>query len=118
MRGTSGRPRARRMAGKISAISPLATATVMAGTGSLIVQFTLHASRSTAFGEHPSAFSACRSHLSASSGGRRIVGREQRAPRLLVDLLLESVAAAHASRLCNSRPILHPLEPPPPVPHN
>src|ERR1700747_484809 len=94
------------MSAKISAISPLAAASVMAGTGSLIVQFTLHASRSTAFGEHPSAFSTCRSHLSASSGGRRIVGREQRAPRLLVDLLLESVAAAPGSRLC-TRPANH-----------
>src|SRR5580704_18602189 len=52
---------------------------------------------------------------SASGGGERIIGGEQRAPRFLVDLFFEGVAAPYDPRLGDCRAFVDRVEPAPDV---
>src|SRR5580700_9691109 len=59
----------------------------------------------------PAPFPTPGSRQPASRGGRRIVRREQRAPCLLVDFLLEAMGAADSPRLGDCRPGVYRMEP-------
>jgi hypothetical protein len=59
----------------------------------------------------PAPFPTSGSRQPASRGGRRIVRREQRAPCLLVDFLLEAMGAADSPRLGDCRPGVYRMEP-------
>src|SRR5271165_7173262 len=104
---TTSTPSTPRISAKISAMSPVAADSVIAGTGSLIFDLTPGGSaRRCLFASDRGAFPRTASRPPASGRGSWIIRGVQRAPCLFVEFFLESVAAARGPRLGDRWPVV------------